>query len=52
MKFRIWVAALAAAALVAAGCGGDDNQTTSNSQAGASMTHSSMSHMSGVFTSR
>lgn len=40
MKFRIGVAALAAAALVAAGCGGSDNTST----AAKSTTHDSM-HM-------
>lgn len=46
MKFRIGVAALAAAALVAAGCGGgDDKQTASASD--TTMTHESMSHKSG-----
>jgi hypothetical protein len=41
MKFRIGVAALAAAALIAAGCGGDDNKTA---QASGTTTHDSMSH--------
>jgi hypothetical protein len=49
MKFRIGVAALAAAALVAAGCGGDDDTKQAAQPASASdttMTHESMSHKS------
>jgi hypothetical protein len=49
MKFRFGVAALAAAALVAAGCGGnDDTQTTQPASAGGTMTHESMSQKSGA----
>src|SRR3954471_21125856 len=47
MKFRIGVAALAAAALVAAGCGGSDNTTSKPAGSSpATMTHDSTMSMS------
>src|SRR3954447_12734866 len=47
MKFRIGVAALAAAALVAAGCGSGDNDTAKSATSADTMTQDSMSHKSG-----
>src|SRR3954452_7611703 len=47
MKFRIGVAALAAAALVAAGCGGGDSDTAKSATSADTMSQDSMSHKSG-----
>lgn len=43
-KFRIGVAALAATVLVAAGCGGDDNESASSAGSGADTAAATMTH--------